>query len=145
MAVAVTAVLGGCGSDSAAPRATTTSTTATSTTATSTTVTGSVARSAAELAARLGCPSTTAAQAGDGEPVKPASARSCTIGEASFTVAVYDTAAQREQLMNWLNQFAGYRAVGLNWIVAVDTPESARLAADRLGGAFVELAGTAHG
>jgi hypothetical protein len=107
--------------------------------------TAATARDATVLAAKLGCGSSAEAAVDVGEPSRPTSARTCVIGEASFTVAVYGSAVERDAAMSFAQQFAGFRAVGPNWIVAADTPESAHLAADRLHGQFVELRGTAHG
>ena len=98
-------------------------------------------RSALPVLEALGCTQSAAVETPD-EPVAPNSARECVLGESHFAVRTYDGFDDRDRVLEYLHQFSGYRVVGNAWIIAVDTPEAARKAAEQTSGTVVELRGT---
>lgn len=100
---------------------------------------------AGQLAHQLGCGSTTPRQVDVAEPARPREALDCRIGDQQFGIQVYRSNEQRDQVLEYLDQYAGFRAIGPLWIVAVDTPEAGRSAAKALEGEFVTLRGTTGG
>ena len=60
-----------------------------------------------------------------------------------MSVQTYAGATELDAAVASLNASGGcgFRAVGDTWLVAVNTTDSATLAAERLGGRFVELDG----
>ena len=101
--------------------------------------------SAQQLAEELGCETFTPPVPDPGEPIQPLEDVACQIGEAGFGIRLYQSRKDRAQVLDYLHQFDGFRSVGPNWIIAVDTPEAARTASQLLGGDFVTLRGTAPG
>ncbi len=99
--------------------------------------------SAAELADRLGCGLVTARAVDPAEPARPAEALDCRVGEDNLAIQVYESDSERDRVLDYLNQYAGFRVVGASWMIAVDTEEAGRMAAARLDGQLVTLTGTA--
>lgn len=97
---------------------------------------------AAALIKGLDCADERRSETDPAEPARPTNSWSCRIGDNQVSVSTYETASQRDEVMSYLDQFAGYRVVGQHWIVAVDTPEAAETVRSRVGGRVVELAGT---
>ena len=125
----VALALGGCTDDSASQR----------------TDGARVPVTASQLADQLGCGSTTPRQVDVAEPALPREALDCRIGDQQFGIQVYRSNKERDQVLEYLDQYAGFRATGPLWIVAVDTPEAGRSAAEALDGEFVTLRGTTGG
>lgn len=96
---------------------------------------------AAEIVGRLRCADLVevSAEAAADEPVQPREELACRVGEHHVSVRVYRDDAERKVVMNYLNQFDGYRVIDANWIAAVDTPEAADIVSLRTGGSVVEL------
>jgi len=95
------------------------------------------------LADALACGQRTERVPDPAEPVQPAEALDCLIGESAVGIQVYAASDEIAEVMSYLHQFAGFRVVGARWIIAVDTPEAAAEVAARTEGEVVELAGTA--
>ncbi len=98
--------------------------------------------SADDLVAATGCDNETRRDVDPGEPVEPTSAVNCILGEAQIGIQTYATDGDRDAVMAYLDQFAGFRVIGEGWIIAVDTPEAAATVAERTDGEMVTLAGT---
>jgi hypothetical protein len=94
------------------------------------------------LADALACGQRTERAPDPAEPVQPAEALDCLIGEAAIGIQVYGASDEVAEVMSYLNQFAGFRVVGDRWIIAVNTPEAAAAVAAGTDGEVVELAGT---
>ena len=101
--------------------------------------------SAQQLAEDLGCETFKPPVPAPEEPIQPLEEVACQIGEADFGIRLYQSRSDRDQVLNYLHQFDGFRSVGPNWIVAVDTPEAARTATQLLHGDFITLHGTPPG
>jgi hypothetical protein len=97
---------------------------------------------AEDLVSAIGCSDERRREVDPGEPSEPTIAIDCTLGEAQIGIQTYATADDRDAVMAYLAQFAGFRVVGERWIIAVDTREAAATVSDLTGGENVTLEGT---
>jgi len=107
---------------------------------------GDPSAQAAEIAGRLACDSTE-----DGMPYvdpagpQPLAALLCEIGDADLNIIVYASQEDVTAALVAADPTCGHRAVGLNWIVVTNTPETADRAASALGASSLTLSGCADG